>query len=90
MKESDPVRYTFYYLKNNAKRRVKEFGITLEEFRQFCQESGYIALKGKQRWAMSIDRIDNSRGYFLDNIRMISVGANAAKGTSDDYIDIPF
>jgi hypothetical protein len=84
IKETDPVRYTFYYIKNNARRRGKEFGIALDEFRAWVEQTGYMDSKGKQRWSMSIDRIDNSRGYFIDNIRILSLGLNASKGAQDD------
>lgn len=89
LKEKDPIRYTFYYVKNNAKRRLKEWGISIEEFRKFCVESGYMESKGKQRWSMSIDRINNERGYYLDNIRILSLGLNSAKGTKEE-IECPF
>ena len=89
VKADDIVRYTYYYVKNNAKRRKKEFLITLHQFREFCEESGYIESKGKQRWSMSIDRIDNEKGYSIDNIRLLSLGLNSAKG-SLDLSDVPF
>lgn len=80
-KQRDPVKYTYHYVKNNAKRRGKEWGLSIEDFRKFCEEHKYIKKKGKQRWSMSIDRIDNNRGYFIDNIRPLFLGFNAAKGT---------
>lgn len=83
------MRYTFYYVKNNAKRRLKEWGISLQDFRDFALKSGYMESKGIQRWSMSIDRIDNNRGYFIDNIRLLSLGLNASKGTKEE-IECPF
>ena len=35
--------------------------------------------EGRGPWSPSIDRIDNSRGYVLDNIQLVTVMANLAK-----------
>lgn len=38
---------------------------------------------------MSIDRIDNTKGYVIGNIRLLSLGLNSAKGALD-LSDVPF
>jgi hypothetical protein len=88
-KITDPVRYTFNALKNNAKRRGKEFSISLEYFKGFCIETGYIESKGRRFDSMTIDRIDSRRGYVEGNIRVLSNSANASKGNNDNN-DLPF
>ncbi|OAB79731.1 hypothetical protein ULVI_03020 [Cochleicola gelatinilyticus] len=78
-------------MKHNAKTRGKSFSITLDEFRQLCKETGYIITKGFRGRAASIDRIDNSKGYSIDNIQIMSLRANVKKYHEvDKYADVPF
>jgi hypothetical protein len=79
--ESDPVRYCYVVLKNNAKRRGKKFTISLSFFRKFCTATDYIQNKGKTSQSYSIDRIDNAKGYTKDNIRILSLSENSRKHT---------
>lgn len=58
------IRGRYAYYKSNSKIRGREFTITFEQFESivnqecfYCGESGY-----------GIDRIDNSKGYIIDNI----------------------
>lgn len=92
-KENDPVAYTFNMLKNNAKRRKKGFGLTIEQFRDFCEETDYIAKKGRYKKAASIDRIDHLKGYSIDNIQVLTLSENGRKGQQEgasQYDDVPF
>lgn len=47
-KENNPVNNAYFILKYNAKRRGKEFSLTLEEFKQFCIETDYMSKKGRR------------------------------------------
>jgi hypothetical protein len=87
LRERDPVSARFNQFKGNATRRGKEFGISLEEFRQFCEETGYLK-NGYRGYSATIDRVDNRRGYFIDNIQLLSNRANASKGASEN--ECPF
>lgn len=78
-----PESYTYSLLKSNAKRRGKEFTLTLEEFKTFCQETGYLQGKGKKKKSMSIDRIDHTKGYSIDNIQILSLSENGIKGNHE-------
>lgn len=42
--------------------------------------TGFVEMVGRTKGAASIDRIDPTRGYHSDNIQMLEVGANSAKG----------
>ena len=79
-KELDPVYARYNQFKSNATRRGKECTITLEEFRGFCEETGYIVEKGKRGMNATIDRIDNTKGYHIDNIQLLTHRQNASKG----------
>lgn len=82
-KVADPVGYIYDIKKQRAKERDIEFDLTIDQFRKFCKETGYHNLCGRAAEKMSIDRIDSSRGYSFDNIRMITVSENSAKGNRD-------
>lgn len=76
---SNPVGYAYNNLKQNAKRRGKYFDLTLEEFTEFCRSTDYIDKKGKSRKSYSIDRIDNSKGYTISNIQILTLSENSKK-----------
>lgn len=77
------VRYTDF--KGNAKKRNIPFYITLEEFRRFCEKTGYLIVKGRRGYNATIDRINNKEGYTIDNIHLLTHRQNASKGASDHY-----
>lgn len=79
-KQNHPVKYAYNTLKQNAKRRGKVFELTFEQFQEFCIKYDYIQGKGVTKESYSIDRIDNSKGYTIDNIQILSVSENSRKG----------
>lgn len=82
-----PIRNTYNNLKTNAKRRRKEFTLTIEEFRAFCAETNYMELKGRSAKKLQIDRIENDKGYTAGNIQALSGAKNMEKYYADD---LPF
>jgi len=86
-KRNNPLKYCYNTLKINAKRRYKGFGITFTEFEQFCKDTGYMQGKGNTKDKLSIDRIDNLRGYDFTNMQVLTVSLNSKKGI---YDDVPF
>ena len=78
-KSTDPIGQAFRRLKSHAKQRGKEFEITKEEFSQFCVKSEYLQRKGIQKECYHIDRIDEMKGYSLDNIQVLTNSENIKK-----------
>jgi hypothetical protein len=78
-KEKYPVRYAYQVLKNNAKRRGKSFTLTFEEFQKFCYETEVLHARGRTSSSFHIDRIDDTKGYTMDNIQVLTNAANVAK-----------
>jgi hypothetical protein len=78
-KHTNLVGYTYSLLKGNAHKRGKAFDLTLDEFKNFCERTGYLINKGKSAGSASIDRIDPSKGYSIGNIQVISLADNSAK-----------
>jgi hypothetical protein len=89
-KEVNLAGYTYNLLKQNAKRRNKTFGLTLGQFKKFCEATGYLEMKGKKASSASIDCIDPSKGYVEGNIRVLSLSQNSSKGNRFSDESPPF
>lgn len=75
----DPVYDRYVNFRGNALRRCKDFTITLEQFRDWCQEKGYIIKRGYRGKNCTVDRIRNWEGYHIGNIQLITNMANIRK-----------
>lgn len=89
-RETNLLAYTYDILKQNAKRRKKEFAITLGYFRKWCEYNNYLKLKGKKAKSVSIDRDNPNLGYVEGNLKILSLAANSKKHYSDKKIEYPF
>lgn len=81
----------YWQTKRNAKNRGLEFEITVADIEDLmrlgkyrCSVSGIVfslsrSMSGVRRaYAPSIDRVDSSRGYHIDNIRLVLCAVNTA------------
>lgn len=72
--------YVLYHRKkNHAKAKGKPFNWTYEEFKEFCDETGFIELKKKDPYNWTIDRIDELKGYEKGNVQVLRRNYNALK-----------
>lgn len=78
-REKNPLRYAYNTLRSNSKRRGISFSLTFEEFKEFATETKYILGKGKSRDSLTIDRIDDSKGYEIENIQVLTNSENVRK-----------
>lgn len=94
--ELTPFRYSL----RNAKKRFKEFHLTLEDLKQVWEQQNsicpYTGLKlylptwnkkgsCEQLWRRaSLDRIDSSKGYVVGNVQFVSTPINLMKSTMSD------
>lgn len=88
----NPIKYAFRMVKESARKRDINFDLTFKQFVEFDRRTNYVARKGKNKRALSIDRIDSSRGYTIDNIRALTISDNCGKRfecapSPDDYDD---
>lgn len=84
-KEKNPIRYAYNVLRNNAKRRNKDFQLSFEEFSKFCIKTNYLAGKGIFKESYHIDRIDENKGYIIDNIQILTNTQNIKKYLTYTY-----
>ena len=80
----NPVRAQFWRLRDKARARGIAFLLSMEQFCDFIFETGYLRMVGNERESMTIDRIDNLRGYEMGNIRPLSREENARKNALAD------
>lgn len=92
LRAEDPVQVRYNQLVQNAKRRGWGVFFSLNKFRQWCQENGYIVKKGRRGFSATLDRIDPRIGYYIWNLQILTNRANASKGTTipEDLVELPF
>lgn len=78
--ERNPLAASYDILRSSAKRRGKAFDLTIEQWKQFCEETGYLEKKGPFKNDLSVDRIDDTKGYVHGNLQVLTVGENSVKG----------
>ena len=83
----DPVAIRYNEFKHNAKKRGKENTVTLEQFRAFCDETGYIIEKGKRGKKATLDRTKNYLGYSIYNIQLLTNRQNIHKYWNEDRFE---
>lgn len=93
-KSQDLVKVCYQNLKYNSKRRGKEFDLSLEQFREFCIKTDYIQRRGTAKHSYHIDRIDETKGYTIDNIQVLTNSENVQKYISflnrDEFGNVTF
>jgi len=84
-RKNNPVVAAYQNLKDSAKRRGKEFSISIEYFKEFCHTTEYIKGKGIRVDGLHCDRINEQLGYIEGNIQVLPNGQNVRK-----YLDFAF
>ena len=85
LKRENPLYYHFNALKQNAKRRKKEFKLTFDEWCLFWlvrHVQWNQRLEGIVGW--EVDRIDNNKPYQFDNIQLLTKVRNVRKYYDQD------
>lgn len=88
-RSKNPVWYAYQTLKHNAKRRNLEFSLSWEFFREFASSTQYIQFKGREAFALTIDRKRSDRGYTEDNVQIMLKYENSGKGNRDIALSWP-
>lgn len=83
--KSDPQHYLWYVAKSRARKYGAEFSIVKEDIiiPEKCPILGLTLTKGDGYLpnAMSLDRVDNNKGYVRGNVRVICRRANLMKSS---------
>jgi hypothetical protein len=73
----------YHSIKSNAKYRGIEFSLTIEDFKEFCADTNYLALRGRGAYDLTIDRIKSELGYVKGNIQALLHWQNDTKGAKE-------
>jgi len=96
------IRFTWHMIKKSAKRRNIIFFISYKYFEKLILKSGYIKSSGRLKDSLTVDRIDNEKGYIYGNLQVITKSENSIKyhhidkvvdgitRKTDDEDDLPF
>ena len=82
-KLQNPLKYHFLALRNNSKRRGIECLLTFEQYRDWAILTGYDKGRGTKAYSLTIDRIDATKGYTIDNIRPLTKSENSKRVWKD-------
>lgn len=80
---NNPIKAIYNAIKNKARRRGIPFSLSLEKLEQLCDETDFHLKRGRRPNDFHIDRIDASRGYEDDNVRIITASENCSKAHTD-------
>ena len=92
LRHIDPVQVRYNQMRSKAKQRGLKVLFNLSKFRDWCEQKGYIVVKGCRGRNMTIDRIDNNQNYTIENIQLLTHRQNASKGqkSMQDWSNSPF
>ena len=80
---NNPMRASWGWLQISAKKRRIEFRLSYDEFAAFVSTTRYMEEKGRTGNCLSIDRIDNTRGYEPGNLQILTISENVVKQRED-------
>jgi len=80
LKARQPATYVLNAVRQRAKARKLPFTITLEEFKKWCEDTGYLEKRGRDPDSYTIDRIDHDKGYHIWNIQIKTFLENCTSG----------
>lgn len=66
-------------LRDNATRRQIFFDLTFDQFAAFCYGTEYMARRGKTKYSYSVDRMDETKGYTVGNLQILTLSQNSQK-----------
>lgn len=78
------MKAAFNTLRDHARGRNIEFSISFECFRKFALRCRYLKNRGRDGESITVDRIDNLKGYVPGNIQPMSRSKNSEKKMKQD------
>lgn len=83
-RERRPMQAAYATLRDHARGRRIEFAIPFAYFSRFASRTRYVERTGLYAWCLTVDRIDNLRGYVPGNIQPLTRAANSEKRMKQD------
>lgn len=83
LKERHPWTYVLNMIRHSARKRKLDFTLTVESFKNWCIQTGYLHRRGNQPNALTIDRIDWNEGYHIWNLQTLTHEENSEQGADN-------
>lgn len=80
LKERHPATYVLNALRVAARRRRIPCTLTLAQFEDWCEQTGYLQNRGQEPTSATIDRINHNEGYHIWNIKVLNHLENSTNG----------
>lgn len=80
------MRAAWQSLKDHAKARGISFRLSFYHFRKFALQTDYLNRTGRNGHCLTVDRINNRRGYYFKNIQPLTRIKNSEKRARQDEI----
>lgn len=84
-KVNDPIGYYFDIARQNARARKIPFEIDKKYFTKLVLATDYMKKGGRDNSSLTLERVNNNKGYIKGNVKIISFEQNREKGD-----DAPF
>lgn len=83
----NPKQAAYRALKDHAAARKIGFSLSFDAFLEMTDAAGYWT-RSSENWGdvLSIDRIDPVQGYTENNVRVITLSENVAKGNRERFL----
>lgn len=81
-----PTRRDFTNARSNAKRRNIPWTLTYEQWASVWAASGHCENRGRARGQYQMDRIDNRKGYVIDNVQIVDGATNRTKDAPHGHV----
>ena len=79
-RKNNTLKYIYNILKESARRRGIEFKLTVDDIKTFTSNNpDYLNRKGQKSKDLTIDRINELKGYELNNLQVLTRKENTAK-----------
>lgn len=79
----EDTKINYYSYKHGAQRRNIDFNITQDEFLNIVKNNCYLCNKTNNNNTLGLDRVDNDKGYIIDNCKSCCKYCNYMKNKNE-------
>lgn len=78
-----PWTYVLNMIRHSARKRKLAFTLTVDSFKAWCIQTGYLEKRGNKPGDLTIDRIDWNEGYHIWNLQVLTHEENSEQGADN-------
>ena len=83
LKQRRPWTYVLNMIRHSARKRKLAFTLTVESFKTWCIQTGYLEKRGNKPGDLTIDRINWNEGYHIWNLQVLTHEENSEQGADN-------